>query len=297
LDKERLAILIPTYNRASRLGLCLEALCNQKDTNFDIYISDNDSSDDTAKKIQSFADRLSIILIRQGTNIGLVGNHNSLLVISKGKWCCFMSDDDTVDPHFVKEARRFTGDKKQLIFSTVEEEDERSGGVVVWNKAYEGETLAPETMLRKSFPWSANDKKDDLIKSAGIGGIWFYNRGGNFLPDYLGGFFSDTAFYLGMNARSIRFQSASYYRKIWAGSASGAAKSAMYRTARIQFFKDVIRGSFMRRVGGDAAGATTRTSQIHQTIYLGLWLSREILVDLAIGAARHIRSSWNIGRK
>lgn len=52
--KDRAALLIATYNDPVFLGISLQALTNQSDQNFDIFVADDGSSDETQKKVALF---------------------------------------------------------------------------------------------------------------------------------------------------------------------------------------------------------------------------------------------------
>lgn len=53
----RIQVCIPTYNRRHNLELCLQALANQTRQDFDIYVADDGSIDDTSSMIADFVNR------------------------------------------------------------------------------------------------------------------------------------------------------------------------------------------------------------------------------------------------
>jgi glycosyltransferase involved in cell wall biosynthesis len=74
-----LTVVVLTYNNATVLGDCLDALARQQDPDFHVLIVDDDSTDDTIPLVLTYADRLHITVRRNGTrriphgrNIGLI---------------------------------------------------------------------------------------------------------------------------------------------------------------------------------------------------------------------------------
>jgi glycosyltransferase involved in cell wall biosynthesis len=90
-------IAIPTFNRAALVKSCIAAALAQSYPYFEVFVSDNASTDDTPNVLKAFDDR-RLRSTRQQTNIGLVGNWNACLAQAKGEYVVFVSDDDIVEP-------------------------------------------------------------------------------------------------------------------------------------------------------------------------------------------------------
>lgn len=90
-------IAIPTFNRASLLKDCIALAQSQSYSNFEILVSDNASTDETADILRQFSDpRLRVV--RQQQNIGLLPNWNACLAEARGEYTVFVSDDDKIEP-------------------------------------------------------------------------------------------------------------------------------------------------------------------------------------------------------
>lgn len=88
---------IPTFNRAPLLKDCIALALSQSYPNFEILVSDNASTDETAEVLNQFTDpRLRVV--RQSQNIGLLPNWNACLAEAKGEYTVFVSDDDKIEP-------------------------------------------------------------------------------------------------------------------------------------------------------------------------------------------------------
>jgi hypothetical protein len=94
-------IAIPTFNRAALLQDCLAAACSQTYGNFEILVSDNASTDETAEILNNLSDR-RLRFVRQEINIGLLRNLNELLEQARGDFVVFVPDDDRIAPDMLE---------------------------------------------------------------------------------------------------------------------------------------------------------------------------------------------------
>jgi glycosyltransferase involved in cell wall biosynthesis len=90
----RITIAIVTRNRSADLKYCLKILIPQLTRSEDILIVDNDSTDDTKRVVQTYAQKTSTkisYVFEKQTNISLC--RNKALKESKGSWIAFIDDD------------------------------------------------------------------------------------------------------------------------------------------------------------------------------------------------------------
>src|ERR1700752_5036117 len=90
-------IAIPTFNRAAWLKGCLISALSQTYQNFEVLVSDNASTDETAEVLDELGDP-RVRVVRQKTNIGLIPNWNACLAEAKGDYVVFVADDDRIAP-------------------------------------------------------------------------------------------------------------------------------------------------------------------------------------------------------
>jgi glycosyltransferase involved in cell wall biosynthesis len=91
----RLSVGLPVYNGEEYLTESLEALLGQTYEDFELIISDNDSTDDTANICRRYAKQDSRIrYFRQPRNIGCNPNHNFVIKQGRGELFKLASDDD-----------------------------------------------------------------------------------------------------------------------------------------------------------------------------------------------------------
>lgn len=91
------SVIMPTYNRSGLLKLAVESVLMQDFTDYEIIITDNCSTDDTAEIIAKLSDK-RIRYFLNPVNIGLTRNYNRALSLANGKYIAVFSDDDVMLP-------------------------------------------------------------------------------------------------------------------------------------------------------------------------------------------------------
>jgi glycosyltransferase involved in cell wall biosynthesis len=96
----RVCICIPTYNTAGTVRETLESILAQTYPNLVVHVSDNASTDDTLKVIESIADS-RVTIHRHAENIGGEGNFNRCIQLAEGKYTAIFHADDVYEPNMV----------------------------------------------------------------------------------------------------------------------------------------------------------------------------------------------------
>jgi glycosyltransferase involved in cell wall biosynthesis len=94
----KVSVCIPVYNSAATVERSIESVLTQTYRDFECIVVDNHSNDATVEKVAAFTDP-RIRLVRNETNIGLVGNHNKCVRIARGQLIQFVHGDDWLLPH------------------------------------------------------------------------------------------------------------------------------------------------------------------------------------------------------
>ena len=92
------SLCIPTFNRVGLLKECIESVKDQSFKNIEILVGNNFSTDGTADYLNGTS---GLQVEHHQSNLGMVGNWNSLLRRARGQLCVLLSDDDIVAPDFV----------------------------------------------------------------------------------------------------------------------------------------------------------------------------------------------------
>jgi len=99
----KVSIIIPTRNRRKLLmERALPSALNQNFDDFDIFIIDDASEDDTLKKVQALNDK-RITVIKNKKRMGLAYNRNLGVELSTGEYIVSLDDDNEFHPDFLKE--------------------------------------------------------------------------------------------------------------------------------------------------------------------------------------------------
>ena len=103
MKKNKLTVIIPTYNRADLLGRSIQSVLDQSFKEFDLIIIDDKSTDGTPRVVKNFNDS-RIKYIKNQKNLGIIGNWNKAIDVAPGKYLSIFHDDDIMSPDFLKEA-------------------------------------------------------------------------------------------------------------------------------------------------------------------------------------------------
>ena len=118
--KERISILIPTYNVIKYLGECLDSIVSQSYKNFEIIICDDHSKEVEFDKIKSIVSKYngiceSISLHRNETNLGYQRNWNKCIELAKTEMIHILHADDVFhDSEVISKLVRFLDDNKDF---------------------------------------------------------------------------------------------------------------------------------------------------------------------------------------
>lgn len=99
----RLSICIATFNRGNFIGETLDSILSQAGDEVEIVILDGGSTDDTAARVQPYANRYPRLrYLRQETNLGVDRDFNTAVEAATGEYCWLMSDDDLLKPGAIR---------------------------------------------------------------------------------------------------------------------------------------------------------------------------------------------------
>ena len=101
------SIGVPVYNGADFLPHALESILSQTHSNLEVIVSDNASNDGTANVGSRFArEDERVKVVRQPTNIGVIGNWNAVARMARGKYFKWASASDRCAPTFIEQCVR-----------------------------------------------------------------------------------------------------------------------------------------------------------------------------------------------
>jgi glycosyltransferase involved in cell wall biosynthesis len=112
------SILLPTRNRLDYLKLAIETVLRQDSPEWEIAISDNDSSEDIGGHVDSLKDK-RISYRRTQSFVPVTENWNAALEMSSGDYCVMLGDDDGLLPGYLARMRELVDefDGPDLIYT------------------------------------------------------------------------------------------------------------------------------------------------------------------------------------
>lgn len=87
------SIIIPTFNSAKTIAACIKSVLSQNYNNFDVWVIDGKSTDDTVEIVQSYSITGRINIISEKDD-GIYDAMNKGVLNSTGDWLYFLGSDD-----------------------------------------------------------------------------------------------------------------------------------------------------------------------------------------------------------
>lgn len=91
------SVIIPTYNRADTVGAAVVSVLAQTDRDFECFVVDDGSTDDTKRVLGRFSDPRLRLLFNE-KNRGQHACRNQAIAQARGKWIAFLDSDDVYLP-------------------------------------------------------------------------------------------------------------------------------------------------------------------------------------------------------
>jgi glycosyltransferase involved in cell wall biosynthesis len=142
------SVLIPTYNRSWGLARAAKSVLAQTFTDFELVVTDDASPDDTEAVARSFDDP-RVVYRRNPANLGVPGNWGAALQLARGKYVCFLMDDDHYDPTFLASRVAVLESEPDLtaVFSAYRRQPEGGGAAELFRPP----TLARGPLARPEY--------------------------------------------------------------------------------------------------------------------------------------------------
>lgn len=95
---EKISVIIPAYNAEEFIGTCLDSVLNQSFQDYEVYICDDGSTDETREIVSRYSgrDRRFHCLALEHSNAGSA--RNAGMKASDGEYLYFLDADDYLAP-------------------------------------------------------------------------------------------------------------------------------------------------------------------------------------------------------
>ncbi len=155
-DKPTLvSILVPVYNAADFLRVCVQSITAQTYTNLQIVLINDGSTDGSWELMKELARDDRRIEVYSQSNNGVAATRNGLLSKAIGDWVLFVDSDDTIAPDTVK--------------ILLQEQEKTGADMIVFNqrvaRVYDKETVIREFLRHRGFRgmlWNKLLKREHL---------------------------------------------------------------------------------------------------------------------------------------
>jgi glycosyltransferase involved in cell wall biosynthesis len=118
-----ISVIIPVYNVKKHLKECLDSVCGQTLTDFEVICIDDGSTDGSAKILEKFAAKDKRFLVITQENKGLSEARNAGLEFAKSDHIAYIDSDDFVHPCFLEilynGAKQYGADVSACNFSKI----------------------------------------------------------------------------------------------------------------------------------------------------------------------------------
>jgi glycosyltransferase involved in cell wall biosynthesis len=116
----RVSVIVATYDREDRIGLCLAALYNQSCTEFEIIVADDGSQDDTYFEVCAARDQQEIKTVfvsHQHDGWGLARTRNEGARLATGDMLVFIDADILLNPDAIGHYHRLYKENRERVIA------------------------------------------------------------------------------------------------------------------------------------------------------------------------------------
>ena len=112
MNKPKFSILLPTKNRLDLLKYCIESILDQYFKDYELIVSDNNSTDGTELYCQKIKDK-RLKYYKLDSDVPVTDNWNNAYLKSQGEYVIIVGDDDFLTKSFLSEINCQLQSKKQ----------------------------------------------------------------------------------------------------------------------------------------------------------------------------------------
>jgi len=110
-----ISIIVPMYNCSNSLSRCVNSILSQTESNIDIILIDDGSTDRTYEIASSFSKKDSRISVIKKNNEGVSSARNLGIEYAKGDYIIFIDSDDWVEDNYVSTLADSLNDSIDLV--------------------------------------------------------------------------------------------------------------------------------------------------------------------------------------
>lgn len=184
-----ISVCIPVFNGERFIGETIRSILNQTYPYFELIVSDNASTDGTARVVLSFADP-RIRYIQHNENVGPIENFQRCLEEARGRYIKLVCADDLLYPEClarqVEVLERDTGHKIALVSANRDVVDENSRVILKPRIPHFSGLIPAEEAIRRSLRAGTNifcEPHAVLARTDDVRAVGGYKTGHGFCMD------------------------------------------------------------------------------------------------------------------
>jgi glycosyltransferase involved in cell wall biosynthesis len=178
MEKARVSVLMPVYNREDLVGETIESILRQDFSDFEFIIINDGSTDNTDKVIHSFSDK-RIHYFSNDANLGISRSRNKAFSLSRGEYIAVLDSDDVCLPARLDVQVKYLDEHQDIgVLGTaaqVIDQDNRKGKLyrmpsqhhmIMWELPFRSPFVHSSVMLRRSILEQINgynEKRDTVV--------------------------------------------------------------------------------------------------------------------------------------
>lgn len=97
------SIIVPVYNAEKTLNKCLDSICKQSFSNYEVILIDDGSTDQSFSICKSYEIQNKKFSVHHQKNSGPSVARNFGLELATGKWICFVDSDDSIEVSYLQD--------------------------------------------------------------------------------------------------------------------------------------------------------------------------------------------------
>ena len=109
------SIVVPVYNATSYLIECIESVLNQTDSDWELLLVNDGSTDDSELICESYAERFDQVFVFNQENKGVSCARNLGICKAEGEFLCFLDADDWLEPNYLERLKFILQDADMAV--------------------------------------------------------------------------------------------------------------------------------------------------------------------------------------
>lgn len=115
MDKPFISFIVPVYNAENYIERCIWSITKQKIERYEIILVNDGSTDSSLAICERLKKQIKEIKLISQNNQGQGGARNTGISYAKGKWLCFVDQDDWLEEKFYKECKKYLDNDVDVI--------------------------------------------------------------------------------------------------------------------------------------------------------------------------------------